>query len=69
MKSVGEVMAIGRNFEETIQKAIRMIDDNNLGFYSEINVSGLTDEEIAIYLDMPGAEYSEDESIIYIPAY
>ena len=24
MKSVGEVMAIGRNFEEVIQKAIRM---------------------------------------------
>jgi len=32
MKSVGEVMAIGRNFEETVQKAIRMIDDNSLGF-------------------------------------
>ncbi|KAF6756698.1 aspartate carbamoyltransferase [Ephemerocybe angulata] len=27
MKSVGEVMAIGRTFEETIQKAIRSIDD------------------------------------------
>ena len=26
MKSVGEVMAIGRNFEETLQKAIRMLD-------------------------------------------
>ena len=26
MKSVGEVMAIGRNFEEVLQKAIRMID-------------------------------------------
>ena len=26
MKSVGEVMAIGRSFEEGIQKAIRMID-------------------------------------------
>ncbi|MFC1691639.1 carbamoyl-phosphate synthase (glutamine-hydrolyzing) large subunit [Nanoarchaeota archaeon] len=25
MKSVGEIMAIGRNFEETIQKAIRML--------------------------------------------
>lgn len=28
MKSVGEVMAIGRNFEEAIQKAIRMLDIN-----------------------------------------
>ena len=35
MKSVGEVMAIGRNFEETIQKAIRMIDDKNIGFYND----------------------------------
>ena len=26
MKSVGEVMAIGRTFEETIQKAVRMLD-------------------------------------------
>jgi carbamoyl-phosphate synthase large subunit len=26
MKSVGEVMAIGRNFEEVVQKAIRMCD-------------------------------------------
>ncbi|ODV88986.1 hypothetical protein CANCADRAFT_32390 [Tortispora caseinolytica NRRL Y-17796] len=34
MKSVGEVMAIGRTFEETIQKAIRAIDYHNLGFNS-----------------------------------
>ena len=33
MKSVGEVMAIGRNFEETIQKAIRMVDESSLGFF------------------------------------
>jgi carbamoylphosphate synthase large subunit len=26
MKSVGEVMAIGRTFEEAIQKAVRMVD-------------------------------------------
>jgi carbamoyl-phosphate synthase/aspartate carbamoyltransferase len=32
MKSVGEVMAIGRNFEETIQKAIRAIDFSFSGF-------------------------------------
>ncbi|KAF2083522.1 carbamoyl-phosphate synth [Saccharata proteae CBS 121410] len=32
MKSVGEVMAIGKTFEEAIQKAIRSIDPNNLGF-------------------------------------
>ncbi|KAI5281900.1 hypothetical protein KEM54_003065, partial [Ascosphaera aggregata] len=32
MKSVGEVMAIGRTFEEAIQKAIRCVDFHNLGF-------------------------------------
>jgi carbamoyl-phosphate synthase/aspartate carbamoyltransferase len=32
MKSVGEVMAIGRTFEEAIQKAIRAVDPSNLGF-------------------------------------
>ncbi|KAF2143758.1 uncharacterized protein K452DRAFT_296741 [Aplosporella prunicola CBS 121167] len=32
MKSVGEVMSIGKTFEEAIQKAIRAIDPNNLGF-------------------------------------
>lgn len=32
MKSVGEVMAIGRTFEESIQKAIRQVDPQFLGF-------------------------------------
>nr|NVI70379.1 rudimentary [Cucujiformia] len=32
MKSVGEVMAIGRRFEEALQKALRMVDENNWGF-------------------------------------
>ncbi|KAI3648996.1 hypothetical protein MP228_006850 [Amoeboaphelidium protococcarum] len=32
MKSVGEVMSIGRSFEETIQKALRCIDGQFLGF-------------------------------------
>lgn len=32
MKSVGEVMSIGRTFEEAIQKAIRSVDPSNLGF-------------------------------------
>eukprot|EP01135_Chromosphaera_perkinsii_P010762 Nk52_evm41s2209 gene=Nk52_evmTU41s2209 len=33
MKSVGEVMAIGRTFEESFQKALRMVDSSNIGFY------------------------------------
>lgn len=32
MKSVGEVMAIGRTWEESIQKAMRMVDPNVKGF-------------------------------------
>ena len=32
MKSVGEVMAIGRTWEESIQKALRMVDPNVKGF-------------------------------------
>ncbi|XP_078362371.1 multifunctional protein CAD-like isoform X2 [Oculina patagonica] len=34
MKSVGEVMAIGRRFEEALQKALRMVSESNLGFDS-----------------------------------
>ena len=32
MKSVGEVMAIGRKFEEAFQKALRMMDETVRGF-------------------------------------
>ena len=34
MKSIGEVMAIGRNFEEVIQKAVRMVDPTMSGWDS-----------------------------------
>ncbi|MCJ1311998.1 hypothetical protein MMC25_005672 [Agyrium rufum] len=45
MKSVGEVMSIGRTFEEAIQKAIRAIDFNNLGF-NETNALMSIDNEL-----------------------
>ena len=32
MKSVGEVMSLGRSFEEVLQKAIRMLDVGMKGF-------------------------------------
>lgn len=35
MKSVGEVMAIGRTFEESFQKAIRMVDPKYDGFQGD----------------------------------
>lgn len=36
MKSVGEIMAIGRNFEEAIQKGLRMIGQGMHGFVANI---------------------------------
>ncbi|KAG8894865.1 hypothetical protein FRB99_000945, partial [Tulasnella sp. 403] len=51
MKSVGEVMAIGRTFEETIQKAVRAIDDQFVGF-SDNNFVKDIDEELLQPTDM-----------------
>ncbi|MEN6619813.1 MAG: carbamoyl-phosphate synthase (glutamine-hydrolyzing) large subunit [Rikenellaceae bacterium] len=39
MKSVGEVMAIGRNFEEAIQKGLRMIGQGAHGFVANREIS------------------------------
>lgn len=40
MKSVGEVMSIGRTFEEAFQKALRMIDDRVIGFDPHLETFG-----------------------------
>ncbi|XP_055339674.1 CAD protein-like isoform X2 [Paramacrobiotus metropolitanus] len=45
MKSIGEVMAIGRNFEEAFQKALRMVDEHYAGF--EPYVEELSDDELS----------------------
>lgn len=47
MKSVGEVMAIGRNFEEAIQKGLRMIGQGMHGFV-ENKVLQIDDIEAAL---------------------
>ena len=39
MKSVGEVMAIGRNFQESMQKALRGMETGNDGFDEQIDLS------------------------------
>ncbi|XP_018404627.1 PREDICTED: CAD protein [Cyphomyrmex costatus] len=44
MKSVGEVMAIGRKFEEAFQKALRMVNENVNGF--DPYVKPINDEEL-----------------------
>ena len=46
MKSVGEVMSIGRTFEEAIQKAIRSVDYQNLGFSNIPNPLMSVDDEL-----------------------
>ena len=47
MTSVGEVMAIGRNFEEAIQKAVRMVSGGNLeGLEGELSIEGTDLEEM-----------------------
>jgi carbamoyl-phosphate synthase large subunit len=48
MKSVGEVMSIGRTFEEVLQKAIRMLDIGMKGFTcNDFSDSSNLDEDIA----------------------
>ncbi len=45
MKSVGEVMSLGRSFEEVLQKAIRMLDVGMQGFVgNEMNFANLDKE-------------------------
>lgn len=60
MKSVGEIMAIGRRFEEAIQKGVRMLDigvqgitDNNFNPFDKLRINtersrsiNLTEEEV-----------------------
>jgi len=46
MKSVGEVMAIGRNFEEALQKAVRML---------EIGMDGLVATRVPEFADVKSA--------------
>lgn len=57
MKSVGEVMAIGRTFQESLQKALRGLEVGSAGFESKVD---FTSEEgaarIRRELATPGAE-------------
>lgn len=57
MKSVGEVMAIGRTFQESLQKALRGLEVGSAGFEPKVDVN--TDEglnELREQLSDPGAE-------------
>ncbi len=57
MKSVGEVMAIGRTFQESVQKALRGLEVGSAGFEHKIDVDDpdLRDELISELVN-PGAD-------------
>uniref|UniRef100_A0A665WJR6 Carbamoyl-phosphate synthetase 2, aspartate transcarbamylase, and dihydroorotase n=1 Tax=Echeneis naucrates TaxID=173247 RepID=A0A665WJR6_ECHNA len=67
MKSVGEVMAIGRSFEEAFQKALRMVDENCVGFdhtikpVSEKELQTPTDKRIFVLAAAFKAGYTVDQ--------
>ena len=53
MKSVGEVMAIGRTFEEAIQKGLRMIGQGMHGFVGNKDIeAGMLEQELSAPTDM-----------------
>ncbi len=57
MKSVGEVMAIGRSFQESLQKALRGLEIGKAGLDPEIQLdpSGDADAKIVHELQSPGS--------------
>jgi carbamoyl-phosphate synthase large subunit len=50
MKSVGEVMAIGRNFKESLQKALRGLETGLDGFNRVLELEGVARDEITAAL-------------------
>ena len=71
MKSVGESMAIGRNFKESFQKAIRSLELDRYGFGSDGNWNELYDfinlnnEELNFILEKK-LKFPNDKRIFYI---
>ncbi|MDO8861520.1 carbamoyl-phosphate synthase large subunit [Haliea sp. E1-2-M8] len=57
MKSVGEVMAIGRTFQESLQKALRGLEVGSAGFEHMVDLDAEDAREILISeLTIPGAD-------------
>ncbi|MEK7379221.1 MAG: carbamoyl-phosphate synthase large subunit, partial [Candidatus Binatota bacterium] len=59
MKSVGEVMAIGRTFKESLQKAMRSLEIGSYGFEEKIEISANRDENLRLLrqkLETPNAQ-------------
>ncbi|MEO7551757.1 MAG: carbamoyl-phosphate synthase large subunit [Croceibacterium sp.] len=53
MKSVGEVMAIGRNFKESLQKALRGLETGLDGFNRVLELEGASRDQITAALGRP----------------
>lgn len=59
MKSVGEAMAIGRSFQEAVQKALRSLETGHFGFGADpksTRFAQWTDQQIEAELIRPNAE-------------
>lgn len=56
MKAVGEVMAIGKNFKEAFQKAIRSLEKNRYGLGQIAKYQALRKDELVTLLKTPSSE-------------
>jgi carbamoyl-phosphate synthase large subunit len=56
MKSVGEAMAIGRTFKESLQKALRSLEIKRFGLIGDGADQDIDDEELTTKLTVPNAE-------------
>jgi carbamoyl-phosphate synthase large subunit len=62
MRAVGEVMSIGKNYKEAVQKAIRSLEINRYGLGFAKNFNGLSLDEL---LSMLAEPTSERQFILY----
>jgi carbamoyl-phosphate synthase large subunit len=59
MQSVGEAMAIGRTFTESLQKALRSLENGRMGLNcdpAELNYRSMSDEEVLAATGVPTPE-------------
>jgi carbamoyl-phosphate synthase large subunit len=56
MKSVGEVMGIGRTFQESLQKALQSLEEDLHGFESILDNSSSQNEILRYQLTFPGSK-------------
>lgn len=54
MKSVGEVLAFGRNFPEALQKAMNGIELDSCGFDAGVACDSLSSQELEVAVRIPG---------------